>query len=374
MNVQKKRCWAEISLDNIEYNYRRMREKLPEGCRFLGVVKANAYGHGAVEVAKVLEDAGADYLAVAFIDEALELREHGISLPMLVLGYTAAEYTAELIEHNITQAVVDAEVGYAYAAEAEKLGKPLKCHLKIDSGMGRLGFRKDSSCDKLAELLKLPYLNFEGAFTHFAVSDINGDVYTHKQYENFMGRVQKLETLNGKKFDLIHCTNSGAMVNYTHTYHSMVRPGILLYGHYPDKDKGDINVRPAMTLKTRIVQIKGVMPGDTVSYGRIWTADKPTKVAVLSIGYADGLSRLLSGKAEFLLRGQRIKQIGRICMDMCMADISNIPDAEVGDEVTVFGEELPIEEHAEKIGTISYEMLCGVSVRVPRIYTHRKSE
>lgn len=374
MNVQKKRCWAEISLDNIEYNYRRMREKLPEGCCFLGVVKANAYGHGAVEVAKVLEDAGADYLAVAFIDEALELREHGISLPILVLGYTAAEYTAELIEHNITQAVVDAEVGYAYAAEAEKLGKPLKCHLKIDSGMGRLGFRKDSSCDKLAELLKLPYLNFEGAFTHFAVSDINGDVYTHKQYENFMGRVQKLETLNGKKFDLIHCTNSGAMVNYTHTYHSMVRPGILLYGHYPDKDKGDINVRPAMTLKTRIVQIKGVMPGDTVSYGRIWTADKPTKVAVLSIGYADGLSRLLSGKAEFLLRGQRIKQIGRICMDMCMADISNIPDAEVGDEVTVFGEELPIEEHAEKIGTISYEMLCGVSVRVPRIYTHRKSE
>jgi len=372
MDAQKKRCWAEISLDNIEHNYRQMRQKLPQGSGFLGVVKANAYGHGAIEVAKVLEDAGADYLAVAFIDEALELREHGIALPILVLGYTAAEYTAELIEHNITQAVIDTEIGLAYAAQAEKLGKPLKCHLKIDSGMGRLGFRKDNSIDNSVELLHLPYLDFEGVFTHFAVSDISGDAYTQEQYEDFISRVQELETRSGKKFDLIHCANSGAMVNYSHTYNSMVRPGILLYGHYPDKDTGGISVRPAMTLKTRIVQIKDVSPGDTISYGRIWTAEKPTKIAVLSVGYADGLSRLLSNKAEFLLRGQRIKQVGRICMDMCMADISNIPDADVGDEVTVFGKELPIEEHAEKIGTISYEMLCNVSVRVPRIYTHRK--
>lgn len=374
MDAQKKRCWVEISLDSIEYNYRQMREKLPDGCRFLGVVKANAYGHGAVEVARVLEKAGADYLAVAFIDEALELREHGIRLPILILGYTSAEYTAELIEHDIAQAVVDIESGYAYAAAAEKLGKPLKCHLKIDSGMGRLGFRSESNSEKLAGLLDLPSLNFEGVFTHFAVSDINGDEYTQQQYESFITRVQELESLCNKKFDLIHCTNSGAMINYAHTYHCMVRPGILLYGHYPDKDRGDLIVRPAMTLKTRIVQIKDVLPGDTISYGRIWTAEKPTKVAVLSIGYADGLNRLLSNKAEFLLRGQRIKQIGRICMDMCMADISHICDAKVGDEVIIFGEELPIEEHADKIGTISYEMLCNVSVRVPRIYTHRKSE
>ena len=151
----------------------------------------------------------------------------------------------------------------------------------------------------------------------------------------------------------------------------MVRPGILLYGHYPDKDRRGLALRPVMTLKTRMVQIKEVQPGDTISYGRIWTADKAAKVAVLSVGYADGLSRLLSNKAEFLLNGQRIKQVGRICMDMCMADISGVEGAEVGDEVIVFGEELPIEEHAEKIGTISYELLCDVSVRVPRIYTHR---
>lgn len=374
MDTRKKRCWAEISLDNIEYNYRQMRAKLPEDCRFLGVVKANAYGHGAVEVAEVLENAGADYLAVAFIDEALELREHGIGLPILVLGYTAAEYTVELIEHDITQAVVDIESGYAYAAEAEKIGKPLKCHLKIDSGMGRLGFRPESDAARMSEMLKLPYLDFEGVFTHFAVSDINGDDYTQEQYDSFLTRVQELEGLCDKKFDIIHCTNSGAMINYARTYHRMVRPGILLYGHYPDKDRGDISVRPAMTLKTRIVQIKDFLPGDTISYGRIWTAEKPTKVAVLSVGYADGLNRLLSNKAEFLLRGQRIKQVGRICMDMCMADISHIPEAAVGDEVIIFGEELPIEEHADKVGTISYEMLCNVSVRVPRIYTHRKSE
>ena len=163
------------------------------------------------------------------------------------------------------------------------------------------------------------------------------------------------------------------MINYPHTYINMVRPGIALYGHYPDKDRGELRLRPAMTLKCRIVQIKDVQPGDTISYGRIWTADQPTKVAVLSIGYADGLNRLLSNKAEFLLNGKRIKQIGRICMDMCMADISDVPETRVGDEVTIFGEELPIEEHTEKTGTISYEMLCAVSARVPRIYTHRKS-
>ena len=373
MEAQKKRCWAEISLDNIIYNYRSMRNRLSHECKFLGVIKANAYGHGAVEVARVLEAAGADYLAVAFIDEALELRESGIKLPVLVLGYTSPEYTRELIEHDITQAVVDYESGCEYAKAAEKLGKVLKCHLKLDSGMGRVGFRKDFSADKIADLLALSQLHFEGVFTHFAVSDVNGDEYTQVQYESFMSRVNELETISGKKFDLIHCANSGAMINYAHTYRDMVRPGILLYGHYPDKDTGGLTVKPAMTLKTRIVQIKEVSIGDTVSYGRIWTADKPAKIAVLSIGYADGLDRLLSDKADFLLHGRRIRQIGRICMDMCMVDISNVPEAAVGDEVVIFGEDLPIEEHADKIGTISYEMLCNVSVRVPRIYTHCES-
>lgn len=373
MEAQKKRCWAEISLDNIIYNYRSMRNRLSHECKFLGVIKANAYGHGAVEVARVLEAAGADYLAVAFIDEALELRESGIKLPVLVLGYTSPEYTRELIEHDITQAVVDYESGCEYAKAAEKLGKVLKCHLKLDSGMGRVGFRKDFSADKIADLLALSQLHFEGVFTHFAVSDVNGDEYTQVQYESFMSRVNELETISGKKIDLVHCANSGAMINYAHTYRDMVRPGILLYGHYPDKDTGGLTVKPAMTLKTRIVQIKEVSIGDTVSYGRIWTADKPAKIAVLSIGYADGLDRLLSDKAEFLLHGRRIRQIGRICMDMCMVDISNIPEAAVGDEVVIFGEDLPIEEHADKIGTISYEMLCNVSVRVPRIYTHCES-
>ncbi len=370
MISQKKRCWAEISLDNIEHNYREMRRHLPDNCRFLGVVKANAYGHGAVEVASALEKAGADYLAVAFIDEALELREHGIRLPILILGYTSPEYTAELIEHDITQSVSSAECAAAYSEAAAVEGKALKCHLKIDSGMGRLGFRANNKLDDVAEMLTLPGLDFQGVFTHFAVSDVNGDSFTAIQYEAFYSTIRELEKLWGKKFGLIHCANSGAMINYPHTYHNMVRPGILLYGHYPDKDRGNIELKPAMTFKTRIVQIKDVFPGDTISYGRVWTAEKPAKVAVLSVGYADGLNRLLSNKAEFLLNGKRIKQIGRICMDMCMADISEVSDAKVGDEVIVFGEELHIEEHAEKIGTISYEMLCNISVRVPRIYIH----
>lgn len=374
MEAQKKRCWAEISLDNLENNYRSLRSRLPQGCRFLGVVKANAYGHGAVEVARVLEAAGADYLAVAFIDEAIELREHDIRLPILVLGYTSPEYTRDLIEHDITQTVTDYDSGSAYAKEAEKLGSVLKCHLKLDSGMGRLGFGNSIDTDAIGSLLELPQLYFEGVFTHFAVSDVSGeDEYTHRQYETFMARIAELEGISGKKFELIHCANSGAMINYAHTYRDMVRPGILLYGHYPDKDTNGIEVHPVMTLKTRIVQIKDVLPGDTISYGRIWTAEKPAKIAVLSVGYADGLSRLLSNKAEFLLNGCRIKQIGRICMDMCMADVSDVPKVSVGDEVVIFGEELPVEEHADKTGTISYEMLCSVSVRVPRIYTHSKS-
>jgi len=203
MEAQKKRCWVEISLGNIEYNYRQMRERLPAGCRFLGVVKANAYGHGAVEVARTLESAGADYLAVAFIDEAIELRKHGITLPVLILGYTSPEYTAELIEHDITQAVVDIESGYSYAAEAERLGKKLKCHLKLDSGMGRLGFRSEFDAGKIVEMLKLPGLDFEGVFTHFSMSDINGDAYTQVQDNAFVRYVQELESLWCKKWEKV---------------------------------------------------------------------------------------------------------------------------------------------------------------------------
>ena len=376
MDPQKKRCWAEISLANIEHNYHELRSRLPKECRFLGVVKANAYGHGAVKVAKLLEELGADYLAVAYIDEAVELRKSGITLPILILGVTAPKYTAELIKYSVTQAVASSELALAYAREAKACGAALRCHLKLDSGMGRTGF-KTAASSEAAAILGAPNLDFEGVFTHFAVSDAPGSEareYTDRQYDGFMEAVRGLENAWGRKFKIVHCTNSGAMLNYPQTYGDMVRPGILLYGHYPDRKHGEVSLRPAMSLKTRIVQIKEFSPGESVSYGRIWIAQQPSRIAVLSIGYADGLSRNLSGRAEFLLHGKRIRQVGRICMDMCMADITGVDEASVGDEVLIFGQDagggIPIEEHCEKLGTISYELLCDVAARVPRVYTN----
>ena len=364
------RCWAEISLDGIEYNYRSMRAKLPEGCRFLGVVKADSYGHGAVRVAQRLESAGADYLAVAFLTEAVQLREAGIKLPILILGRTSAEYTCELIEYGITQAVPDLDTARAYSAAAVKLGRSLKCHLKIDSGMGRLGFSAVRAAQEAAAALSLAGLDFEGAFTHFAVSDMGDEAYTRMQFERFTAAVSEAERISGKILKIKHCTNSGAMIKYPWTYSDMVRPGILLYGYYPCPDRGDVDVRPCMTLKTRVAQIKDMRAGESVSYGRNWTAPRDSRVAVLTVGYADGLPRCVSGKAKVRIGGAIVPLVGNICMDMVMADVTDAPDVKVGDEVTVFGGDFEgsLDVLADLAGTITYELLCAVAARVPRIY------
>ena len=370
------RTWAEIDLDCIEHNFRAMKEKLPAETRFLGVVKADSYGHGACRVAALLEELGCDYLAVACMNEALALREGGVTLPILILGYTATEHTETLIENNITVALGKLDLAEKMSELAGALGKKLKVHLKVDSGMGRMGFTCRSPRDPVEDMLKvmrLPNLEVEGIFTHFAVSDVEGGgEYTEDQFKEFTGVIDRLEKLSGKKFKIKHCTNSGAMLNYTKTYLDMVRPGIMLYGCYPDGESDYIKLQPAMQLKTRIVQIKDFEPGDTVSYGRLYTAPSKRKIAVIPIGYADGLHRVLSGKLDVLIRGKRAPQVGRICMDMCMVDVTDIPDAERGDIVTVFGRDgdgfIPVEELAEKAGTISYELLCAVSPRVRRIY------
>lgn len=364
------RCWAEISLDGIEYNYRSLRAPLPEGCRFLGVVKADSYGHGAAAVARRLESAGADYLAVAFLTEAIQLREAGVGLPILILGRTPEMYTRELIEYGITQSVPDLASARAYSSEASKLGKSLKCHLKLDSGMGRLGFSAIRGTEERTEAVSLPLLDFEGAFTHFAVSDMGDEEYTRMQFERFSSAVSETERASGKKIKIRHCTNSGAMIKYPWTYSDMVRPGILLYGYYPCADRGDIDVRPCMTLKTRVAQIKDMRAGESVSYGRNWTAARDSKVAVLTVGYADGLPRCVSGKAKVKIGGAVVPLVGNICMDMVMADVTDAPHVRVGDEVTVFGGDYEgsLDALAELAGTITYELLCSVSARVPRIY------
>ena len=366
MDLQK-RTWAEISLSNIEHNYRTMRAHLPSETRFLGVVKADAYGHGALRVSSLLENIGCDYLATATIDEAAQLRDSGITTPIMIFGSTPGACADDLVTYGITQSVSTLGDAIAYSEAAVRLGKMMKVHIKLDSGMGRLGFSRPGLKDALA-VFNLPGLDVEGVFTHFATSEITDDAYTVNQLSAFMESVNYLEYSSGHKFKIRHCANSAGMLNYSEAYLDMIRPGIALYGINPDKGVPEWGLRPAMSLKTRIALIRDLPAGECVSYGRTFTAETDRRIAVIPIGYADGLHRVLSNKLEVMLHGSRVRQIGNICMDMCMIDITDISSASVGDVVTVFGDGVPVSELALKAGTISYEILCSLSPRVPRIY------
>ena len=371
----QKRTWAQIHLDAIAHNYRVIRSHLQPGTKFLGVVKADAYGHGAFQVAALLEKLGCDYLSTATVDEAIALREAGIRAPILLFGYTDPRYTKLLLRYDLTQSVGSAEQAQAYASCAAAQGQTLRVHLKVDSGMGRLGFKSDGEdfpVSEMARTMSLPGLEVEGIFTHFATSELQQDTYTETQLADFLSVVCRVEEIAGRKFAIKHCANSGAVINYKESHLDMVRPGILLYGLYPGEPDPAFPVRPAMELKTRVVQIKSLSPGESVSYGRTFTADEPRTIAVLSIGYADGLFRPLSNRMDMLLHGRRVPQVGNICMDLCMIDVTGLSNVQVGDVVTVFGQDgdqlLSSAEQAARCGTISYEMVCAVSPRVPRVY------
>ncbi len=372
MDYETKRCWAEISLDSIEENYRRVRSMLREDCLFLGVMKSNAYGHGAPPVAKRLQEAGADYFGVAFLDEAIELRQCGITKPILILGHTPPAFIETAMKYDITQTVVSSEAAGAYAEAAKRAGKRLKCHLKVDSGMTRFGFWGEHRLEEMLLALRNDNLDVEGIFSHFAVSDLPDDSFTRVQFEDFIGLCGALEKASGKELKIKHCANSGGMINCFWSHLNMVRAGIVLYGHNPDGESTKSALQPAMSFKTRICQIKEVKPGDAVSYGRTWFAEEPKRIAVLSVGYADGLHRLLSNRADVLIRGKRAPIIGRICMDLTMVDITCIPEARLDDIAVIFGRDdfgtIAVEEQAKHAETVSYELLCAVSARVPRIY------
>lgn len=374
MNQATKRTWAEVNLSNLEHNYRALRGMLPRGCRFVGVVKANAYGHGAIPVAKKLQELGAEYLAVACLDEAVELREAGIAAPILILGPTPTDFAAELLRYDLTQSVQDMESAVALSEAAVKADKLLKIHIKVDTGMSRLGFlcneeHADASAEEIAKVCAFPNLQAEGIFTHFANAD-GDEEYSMRQLTRFMDVLDKLAAM-GREFEIRHCAASAAMLNYPCAHLDMVRPGIALYGHYPDPSCENLDgpgLLPVMTLKTRVAAVRELPAGTCVSYGCTHTLTRDSRLAVLPIGYADGLERLLSNRAEMLVCGQRVPIVGRVCMDMCMVDVTDLLDVKVGDEVIVFGPDLPLEEKADTIGTIQYEMLCGVSRRVPRVY------
>ena len=374
MESTLKRTWAEINLDNLTHNFETIRKQVGPKAKLLGVVKADAYGHGAVRVARHLEKLGAGYLAVSNLDECEELRVHGITLPILMLGFTPAEQAERILKNDMTQAVPNLAIAEAYSAAAVRAGGTMKVHVKLDTGMGRLGFQCDdahfdASLRDVLKVLTLPGLDVEGVFTHFCVSDEAADEcveFTKIQHERFLRMIDAAETQGHFQFRLHHCCNAGGIASYPEWAWDMVRCGIILYG------TGDLaermGMKPVMTVKTTVSTIKDFDPNTSISYGRRFFTTRPSRIAVLPIGYADGLFRALSGKLRVLTPYGEAQQVGRICMDMCMVDATDLPQLRVGDEIEVFGEHQRIETAAKQCGTISYELLCAVSKRVPRCY------
>lgn len=373
MTLETMRTWAEIDLGNLEHNYRALRACAPQS-KFLGVVKANAYGHGALPVAKKLEELGTDYLAVACLNEAMELRRGGIETPILILGVTPSELAEQVVANDITQAVFTAELAQALSAAAGKLGKTAKIHIKVDTGMSRLGILgHDGGCcaEEAAVICGLPNLKSEGIFTHFANAD-GDEEYTMLQFTRFLDVLDVLEKKYSLKFEIRHCAASAAVLNYPCTHLDMIRPGIALYGHYPDPSCEGLDgpgLLPVMTLKSRVAAVRR-LPGDTpVSYGCTAAfGSEGGRVAVLPIGYADGLHRVLSNAGSVWLSGRPRPIMGRVCMDMCMVGLDEAAEVKAGDVAEIFGGRHPVELHADLAGTIQYELLCAVSPRVPRVY------
>ena len=368
-----RRTWAEIDLDALEHNYRRARTLTGSGVRYLGVVKADAYGHGAVQIGRKLESLGADYLAVSSLDEARELRHGGITMPVLILGHTPPDMVPELIRYHITQAVSALAKAEEYSAAAVACGGTLRVHIKVDTGMSRLGFlvrggHFEGGIASIAAACALPGLDAEGIFTHFAVADEDGEedeAYTREQFGLFTAVIDALAQ-RGRTFAIRHCANSGALARYPEMYLDMVRPGIALYGAGADAQRLDL--RPVMSLKTCVSTIKVFDPDTTVSYGRTFRTTERTRMGVLPIGYADGFFRGLSNRASVLTDQGSAPIRGRICMDMCMVDLTELPDVHVGDAVEIFGQRQRVDDLASILGTIPYELTCAVSKRVPRLY------
>lgn len=379
MNMVK-RTWAEISLNAIEHNYNVIRNKVADDTKVCCVIKADGYGHGAVELSQIYEKLGADFFAVSNIDEGIEIRKNGSKLPIVILGYTPVSEAKNLAAYNISQAVFSLEYAKELSEKCVEEDCICKMHIKVDSGMSRIGFmcqefpRDEYSIEEICEACCLPNLEVEGLFTHFCVSDedAEGREFTNKQYENFIHVRDSLKK-RGVDISVVHCSNSGAIEDYPETCCDMVRAGIILYGLAPSSKLADrLDLVPAMTLKTVVAFVKEVQKGATISYGRTFTADRKMKIATVPIGYADGFIRQNAKDGYMMVNGKKAKIVGRICMDQTMLDVTNIEDVKTGDEVVVFGTgengEPTADSLAENTGTINYETVCLVGKRVPRIY------
>ncbi len=366
----ERNTWAEINLDAYAHNINIVKKKINPNTKLCAVVKANAYGHGAVAMALEAERNGADMLAVAILQEAVELREAGIKMPIVVLGPLYTDIAEFVVKYDVAQTVFDEDRLFALNEIAINNNKKAKIHIKVDTGMNRIGIAWDKAGDFAELAASMPGIEVEGVFSHFASVDDEDKTYANFQLANFKKALADIEA-KGINIPLKHIANSAAIMELEGSDFDMVREGIILYGLLPG-DNADVysEFRPVMTIKTKVAYLKNVPKGTSISYGCTYTTERDSVIASLPLGYADGLPRLLSNKGEMLIKGVKVPIVGRVCMDQVMVDVTDVPDVKVGDEVIVFGgKELPTEVVAELSQTNPHEVVCGISPRVPRVYT-----
>lgn len=375
MEYKLNRAWAEIDLDAIAQNVREIRRITGKRTEIMGAVKADAYGHGVMETVRTMLDNGVTRLAVSMLDEAIQLRKLGINVPILILSYTDPARAEEIILNEVTQTVFTHDLAKALSESAVRLNRNVKIHVKVDTGMTRVGFMPGYSAVKnILEISSLPHIIIEGLFTHFASADENDKSYTRMQFEKFMSICSELGRV-GVHIPVKHVCNSAGIIEFPEMHLDMVRPGIILYGLYPscEVDSHKISLKPAMTLKANVIFVKDVEESTCISYGRTFKTSRKSRIATIPIGYADGYTRLLSNKGKVLIHGRTAPVVGRICMDQCMVDVTDLgEEVKTGDEVVLFGRQgdacISVEEVAADIGTISYEVVCIIGKRIPRVY------
>ena len=367
--------WAEVDLDAIAHNVQQIRRRVAPA-QVMAVVKANAYGHGAVPVARAAVAAGVAQLAVACVDEGVQLRRAGIEVPIAIVAYAAPWEAEAIVDHRLTPCVLDAATAHAFAAEAAKRGIRQPVHIEVDTGMARCGVRPEEVVALVATVASLPSLELTGIYTHYATADTSDKAFTELQYRRFTETAAAAGVTAQR-----HAANSATVLDQPHMAHELglARPGIAVYGYQPTEEvTRPLDLRPAMTLKAAVARVHTLPKGETVSYGRTWTADRDSQIALIPCGYADGIPRLVSNQGAVLIRGQRAPIRGRVCMDQFMVDVTGIPGAAPGDEAVIFGRqgdaELPVEEVAKLAGTINYEVLCAIAARVPRHYLRNGEE
>ncbi len=370
--------WAEVDLDAIAFNCRQIKEWIEEETELMAVVKANAYGHGAVPVAKVALRSGASRLAVARTLEGVQLRQAGIEAPILILGYTLPSEAEAIVRYDLTPTVTTREGASALSETASRQGKTIPIHVKVDTGMGRLGLLPHEVVDFIKGLADFPNLRLEGLFTHFSVADEADKSYTYRQFAIYQQVLAELRD-EGIHIPIRHVCNSAATLDLPEMHLDMVRCGIAIYGLYPSPEVNhSIPLRPAMTLKSHVARVRTLPAGSSISYGRTYITTRPTTVALVPVGYGDGYHRLLSNRGEVLIRGKRAPIVGRVCMDQFVVDVSDIEGVQLNDEVVVFGrqgeEEIGVEEVAAWAETINYEVVTSLLPRVRRVYLGEAAE